>query len=119
MIRLRLLKKGDNIGLIGILSLIFKECIKLVIEVMEKLGFNVILGESCKLVYGFLFGSDEFRVKDINMMFKDKIINGIFVIRGGYGCVRLLNMIDYENIKKNLKIFVGYSDVIVLYIVFN
>lgn len=119
MIRPRPLKKGDNIGLIGTSSPTPKERIKLAIEAMEKLGLNVILGESCKSAYGFLSGSDELRAKDINMMFKDKTINGIFAIRGGYGCARLLNMIDYENIKKNPKIFAGYSDVTALHIAFN
>ena len=43
------------------------------------------------------------RAKDINRMFKDKSIKGIFVIRGGYGAARLLDMLDYDMIKKNPK----------------
>lgn len=86
---------------------------------MEDLGFEVVLGESCRGCHGFLSGSDELRAKDINEMFKDKSIKGIFAIRGGYGAARLLDMLDYKMIKKNPKVFAGYSDVTALHNVLN
>ena len=52
-------------------------------------------------------------------MFADKNIKGIFALRGGYGCARLLNLIDFKLIKKNPKIFVGYSDITALHIAIN
>ena len=119
MIRPEPLKKGDKIGLIGASSPISQDRIEPSIKAMEDLGFEVVLGESCRGYHGFLSGSDELRAKDINEMFKDKSIKGIFAIRGGYGAARLLDMLDYKMIKKNPKVFAGYSDVTALHNVLN
>jgi len=119
MIRPKPLKKGDKIGLIGASSPTKQDRIEPSIKAMEDLGFEVVLGESCRGYHGFLSGSDELRAKDINKMFEDKSIKGIFAIRGGYGASRLLDMLDYNMIKKNPKVFAGYSDVTALHNVFN
>lgn len=119
MIRPKPLKKGDKIALIGTSSPTAKVRIEPSIKAMEELGFEVVLGESAKGNHGFLSGSDELRAKDINSMFEDKSVKGIFAIRGGYGAARLLDMLDYNMIKKNPKVFAGYSDVTALHNVFN
>lgn len=119
MIRPKSLKKGDKIGLIGASSPTKQERIEPSIKAMEYLGLEVVLGESCRANHGFLSGSDELRASDINEMFKDKSIKGIFAIRGGYGASRILDMLDYDMIQKNPKVFAGYSDVTALHSVFN
>ena len=119
MIRPKPLKKGDKIGLIGTSGPTAKGRIEPSIKAMEELGFEVILGESVREQHGFLSGNDEIRAKDINNMFEDKSIKGIFAIRGGYGAARLLDMLDYDMIMKNPKVFAGYSDVTALHNVFN
>lgn len=119
MIRPKPLKEGDKIGLIGPCSPTPEDRIEPSIKVMKELGFKVVLGESCTGYHGFLSGSDELRASDINRMFNDKSIKGIFAIRGGYGAARLLDMLDYEMIAKNPKVFAGYSDVTTLHNVFN
>ncbi len=119
MIRPKPLKKGDKIGLIGASSPTPQDRIEPSIKAMEDLGFEVVLGESCRGYHGFLSGSDELRANDINDMFEDKSIKGIFAIRGGYGASRLLDMLDYDMIKKNPKVFAGYSDVTALHSIFN
>lgn len=119
MIRPIPLRKGDRIGLIGTSSQTPNDRIKPSIKAMENFGVNVILGDSCKAHHGFLSGSDKLRADDINKMFQDKSINGIFVIRGGYGASRILERLDYEMIKKNPKVFAGYSDVTAIHNVLN
>lgn len=119
MIRPKPLKTGDKIALIGTSSPIAQDRIEPSIRAMEELGLKVVLGESVLANHGFLSGSDEIRAKDINTMFEDNTIKGICAIRGGYGAGRLLDMLDYEMIKKNPKIFAGYSDVTALHNVFN
>ncbi|WP_160691752.1 LD-carboxypeptidase [Clostridium sp. C2-6-12] len=119
MIRPKPLEIGDKIALIGTSSPIAKDRLEPSIRAMEELGLKVVLGESVNGKHGFLSGSDKIRAKDINTMFQDKTIKGIFAIRGGYGASRLLDMLDYEMIKKNPKVFAGYSDVTVLHNVFN
>lgn len=119
MMRPKPLKKGDTIGLVGASSPTPPERIKPSIEAMEKLGFKVIVGESCYASHGYLSGEDELRARDINSMFQNPSVAGVFSIRGGYGSARLLDLIDFEMIKKNPKLFIGYSDVTALHIVLN
>lgn len=119
MIKPKVLKKGDTVGLIGPASPTPPENIKPSIEKVQELGFKVITGESCYGIHGYLSGSDEIRANDINNMFKDKSIDGIWCIRGGYGTPRILNMLDYNAIRLNPKIFIGYSDITVLHIAIN
>lgn len=119
MIRPKPLKKGDTIGLIGASSPTPSERTKPAIEAMEKLGLKVIAGESCYASHGYLSGKDELRARDINRMFKNPSIAGVFCIRGGYGSARLLELLDFNIIKSNPKLFVGYSDVTALHIAFN
>lgn len=119
MIKPKPLEIGDRIGLIATSSPVKIDRINPSIKAIENLGFEVVIGESCMGYHGFLSGNDELRASDINKMFKDKSIKGIFVIRGGYGAARILDMLDYDMIKKNPKVFVGYSDVTALHNVFN
>ena len=119
MIRPVPLKKGDKVALVGLSSPSLEERIEPAIKSIEELGLIPVLGESIKCRHGYLSGSDKVRADDINKMFADKSIRGIFAMRGGYGCARILNMIDYKIIKKNPKVFVGYSDVTALHNVIN
>jgi len=81
------------------------------IAYLEKLGHHVVLGANARKTYGgYLAGTDEERVADIHNMFADKQIDAIFCARGGYGTSRLLTLLNYGLIKRNPKIFVGFSD---------
>lgn len=113
------LKKGDIIGLVGTSGIISEERLIQGIEFVKSLGFNVIVGESCSSKYGYLSGSDEIRARDLNEMFSNQDIRGIFCMRGGYGAPRIMDKIDYDLIKKNPKIFIGYSDITALHTAFN
>jgi muramoyltetrapeptide carboxypeptidase len=119
LIRGKVLKKGDTIGLIAPASPVSKEKVDLSKTVLEQLGFKVKIGTSCYEEYGYLAGKDEVRAKDLNMMFSDDGVHGIICIRGGYGTLKILNMLDYEMIKNSPKIFVGYSDITNIHIALN
>jgi muramoyltetrapeptide carboxypeptidase len=114
------LKKGDTIGLIATSSHIGNiEKVKKSENALNELGFNVVVGENCYLQYGYLAGPDEIRANDVNRMFKDKSIDGVFCIRGGYGTSRILDRLDYEMIKHNPKVFIGYSDITAIHMALN
>jgi muramoyltetrapeptide carboxypeptidase len=51
-------------------------------------------------------------------MFSNPEIKAVFCIRGGYGTPRLLPFLDYKLIRRNPKIFVGYSDITALHLAF-
>lgn len=108
------LKQGDTIGLIAPGSYISEDELKDSIENLEKLGYKVAYTEKILAKTGYLAGDDKSRADEVNSMFADKKINGIICARGGYGCARILPMLDYNLIKNNPKIIVGYSDITAL-----
>ena len=115
------LKKGDNVFLFCPSSPIIPEediekCKKIIVD----LGFNPVIGKSLYENYGgYMAGKAEIRIEDLHEAFSRKDIKGIFCVKGGYSASQLLDKIDYELIRNNPKVFVGYSDVTNLHIVFN
>ena len=92
------LKKGDTIGLIAPASSVNREKLKEAIKNLEELGFNIKIGKSVESVWYSFAGTDEDRAKDINNFFQDRDIDAIMCVRGGYGGIRMLTLLDYENI---------------------
>ncbi len=116
----RALKFGDTLGLVAPASFTSEEKIEKSIETIKIMGFKVKVGESIYKRYGYLSGKDEIRAKDINEMFKDQGVDGIICLRGGgYGTPRILDLLDYNIIKNNPKVFIGYSDITALHMAFN
>lgn len=109
------LKKGDTIGLVcPAYSAFIKEEVTIAVEGLQAMGFKVLLGKHIFDRYGNLAGKDEDRAADINEMFANKKVDAIMAMHGGWGSARILSLIDYEIIKKNPKIFIGYSDITAL-----
>lgn len=119
MIKPKALKLGDTIGIIAPASPTTDERVIKAQERLIQMGFKVKMGKSPYERYGYLSGTDVVRAEDINTMFKDKEVDGIICIRGGYGTPRILQLLDYQAIKDNPKIFVGYSDITALHIAFT
>jgi muramoyltetrapeptide carboxypeptidase len=112
IIKPKRLKQGDVIGIVSPASSpndLSK--INHGVEYLEKLGYRVELGKNVGSQNGYLAGSDKQRLEDLHEMFKNRNVKAIFTVRGGYGSTRLLDKIDYNLIRRNPKIFVGYSDI--------
>ncbi len=113
------LRNGDTIGIISPasspddLSRINKG-----VAYLERLGYRVEVGKNVGRYSGFLAGTDQERLEDLHEMFSNKNIRAIICVRGGYGSPRLLDKIDFQLIRKNPKIFVGYSDITALQLAF-
>ena len=116
MIKPEKLKKGDKIaivslsaGLLGEDALIHK--LDIAKERLEKIfGLEVVTMPNALKGIKYLYEHPEARAKDLMDAFKDKTIKGIFCAIGGNDSIRLLPYIDFDVIKKNPKIFMGYSD---------
>ena len=81
------------------------------VRYLESLGYRVQLGRHALRRYnGYLAGTDDERLEDIESMFADPKIDAVFCARGGYGTTRILRRIDYDLIAAHPKIFVGFSD---------
>lgn len=109
------LKTGDTIGLISPSSpMLDSEKLHRSISYFERNGYNVKLGKHVEKENGYLAGSDHERLDDLHSMFADKEVKAIFSLRGGYGAIRIVDKLNYELIRKNPKIFVGFSDITIL-----
>ncbi|HBX67268.1 MAG TPA: LD-carboxypeptidase, partial [Balneolaceae bacterium] len=85
-------------------SSVFEE----MLENLKALGFELKLGEHVWSQRGYLAGMDEQRAGDLMNMFEDPEVDGIMCIRGGWGCNRILPLLDYEVIRNNPKVFCGF-----------
>lgn len=111
------LQEGDTIGIVSPAGAIFEsEPYAIAKESFEAMGLNVQFGEFTKSRYGHLAGTDEERARELNDLFQNKNIKAIIALRGGSGSARLLDKLDYNLIKENPKIFVGYSDITALHL---
>ncbi len=109
------LRRGDVIGVISPSSPpSTPDRIEKGAEYLERLGYRVKFGKHVRAVRGYLAGTDQQRATDMNEMFADKEVRAIIAVRGGYGTPRLLPLINYQLVKRNPKIFVGYSDLTAL-----
>ncbi len=109
------LTKGDTIEIIAPAGPIRdKDSIERARLYFEKQGFNVKYSKHLFNQYNYLSDSDENRLEDLHNAFLDKDVDAIICGRGGYGCLRLIDKIDYNIIKNNPKMFCGYSDITVL-----
>jgi len=121
LIKPKKLEKGDTIGLISPsapLAGLVPHRTERAIKMLEKLGFKVKVGRNALKVTGHTAGSPKERAEDINTFFKDKEIKAIICFIGGNHSNQILKYLDFQLIKKNPKIFVGYSDATVLHFAF-
>ncbi|WP_284139275.1 MULTISPECIES: LD-carboxypeptidase [unclassified Virgibacillus] len=109
------LQVGDTIGVLAPASPPNMEKLYQAIPLLEKKGLKVKLGNYVSTVYGYLAGTDEERLDDLNTMIADKTIKAIFFARGGYGTGRIADRIDYALLRDNPKIIWGYSDITYLH----
>lgn len=110
------LKKGDTVGLVSSSKATANRIdIQIATEVLETLGFKVKHGQHLADRRGHLAGRDEDRAADINAMFADKTVNAVICLRGGSGAARVLPLLDYDVIRNNPKVLLGYSDITALH----
>lgn len=110
------LKLGDTLGVIAPSSALPDHVVERAIKNLEGLGFKLQLGKNVRAKNGYLAGTDEQRLEDLHWAFSNKEIDGVWCIRGGYGATRILPKVDFNLIKKNPKIFIGYSDITALHV---
>ncbi|MEQ9265599.1 MAG: LD-carboxypeptidase [Balneolaceae bacterium] len=106
------LPEGATIGLIAPGSPIYSSSqYDKMLSDLKGLGYTLKLGKHIKDKRGYLAGKDEDRAQDLMDMFVDESVDGILCTRGGWGCNRILPLIDFELIKSNPKVFSGFSDI--------
>jgi len=106
------LNGGDTVAITSPAGAVWdKEGIDTFAEILKSFGFKVIIGKTLTEKFGYFAGTDEFRAKELNDLFADKNVKGIFCMKGGWGCARILDKLDYTVIEKNPKVLIGFSDI--------
>lgn len=121
LIKPRSLQKGNMIGVVSPsapLAGLLPHRVKQGLKMLKKLGFKVKIGRYALKTTDYTAGSPKERAEDINAFFKDSQIKAIFTFIGGNHSNQILEYLDFNLIKKNPKIFLGYSDATVLHLAF-
>jgi muramoyltetrapeptide carboxypeptidase len=111
------LKKGDTIALVSPSGRPASSNIQNAIHRFREMGYRVRVEEIVRRTaqWGYLAGTDEERAESVNEAFRNPEADAIFCTAGGYGAQRILPLLDYDAIRDNPKILVGYSDITALH----
>jgi muramoyltetrapeptide carboxypeptidase len=112
------LQPGATIGIVAPASPFPKDELEQGLEILRQMGFGVRLADGLFDVLGYLAGEDGRRAAQLMEMFQDATVDAIMCARGGYGCLRILPLLDYHLIRRHPKPFVGFSDITALHQVF-
>lgn len=115
------IKKGDTIGVVSPsagLGPIFPHRIEQAEKNLSKIGFKVKYAKNSLKNSGYVSASAKERADDIHEMFLNKDVKAIITTIGGDHSNQVLKYLDFEIIKNNPKIFIGYSDITVLHFAF-
>src|SRR4051812_36538045 len=113
------LAPGDTVMIVAPAKYLDKERVTLSKKRLEAMGFKVRIPKNLFRKKGFLGGSDEERADEIMEAFRDPEVKAIFPGTGGYGTTRIVDKLDYDLIRRNPKILVGFSDITGLHIAIN
>ncbi len=105
------LEPGDTIMFIAPAGDLNKERVELAQKRLKEMGFIIKQRDDLFRSYGYLAGTDEQRAEEIMQAFTDPEVDAIFPGTGGYGTTRILDMLDYNVIRKHPKMLIGFSDI--------
>jgi len=115
--RPRALRPGATVGLITPSTYVSDpDRLALAERTLKFFDLKPKFGRNVRKRNGYLGGSIEERLEDLHAMFADGSVDAVFAIRGGYGSGQLLDRIDYDLLRKNPKIFLGFSDITAMHL---
>ena len=109
------LQPNDTIAIVATARKINTDEVSFAKQWLIDQGFKVVLGKTIGLEYHQFAGTDAQRAQDFQNVMDDPNIKAIWCARGGYGTIRMIDLLDFSNYKKHPKWIVGYSDVTVLH----
>ncbi len=109
------LKPGDTIGIAAPARKISKQELQKSIEIIEENGYKVFLSPNLFNQNNQFSGTDLERASDFNLLLNNPEVKAILCARGGYGSLRIIDLIDWNLFNNNPKIIAGFSDITVLH----
>jgi muramoyltetrapeptide carboxypeptidase len=108
------LRKGDTIGLVAPASPVPAETVRAAAANLERRGFTVKVAPGSEARRGYLAGTDAARAEALNGFLRDPSVKAVLCLRGGFGSPRILDRVDYDAIRRDPKVIIGYSDITAL-----
>ncbi len=109
------LKNGDTIGIAASAGPIRnKKEVQDFQNILHQLGYKTKLGKNIFGQHGYFSANDKDRASEFMDLVSDEDVHGIFFIRGGWGCARILDLLDFDIIERNPKVIMGFSDITAL-----
>ena len=115
----RSLRPGDTIQLVTPASPLSEDKLEFMTRLLNEAGYRTKLAPHALLADGYLAGTDQQRASDLQAAFDDPDTSAVLCNRGGYGCARLLPLLDLERIAASGKMLIGFSDITVLHLALN
>ncbi|MDG1790392.1 MAG: LD-carboxypeptidase [Flavobacteriaceae bacterium] len=109
------LQKGDTVAIVSTARKVSKKELIPALAILKNWKLNVVIGNSIEAEEHQFAGNDKLRASDFQEMLDNPKIKAIWCARGGYGSVRMVDLLDFSNFKNNPKWIIGYSDVTVLH----
>jgi muramoyltetrapeptide carboxypeptidase len=81
------------------------------LKVLASMGFRTLVPDEIFEKNRYLAGSDEHRAKLVTQVFQNPSVDAIVCARGGFGCLRILPLLDFGVMRTNPKVFIGHSDI--------
>lgn len=119
MIQPKHLKKGDKVAIVCTARSFTPKDAQPAIELLENWGLQVELGKTIGLNNHQLGGTDSERAADLQQMLNRPDIQAIWIARGGYGTIRIIDAIDFSTFQQHPKWIIGFSDITVLHNTLN
>ena len=109
------LKPGDTIGITCPAGSLLNTELAPAQKKLEEWGYNVLVGSTVGTKYGTFAATDTERAADFNAMLTNPKVKAILCGRGGYGCNRIIDMLQLTQLTKTPKWVIGFSDVTLLH----
>lgn len=113
------LRRGDTVGLIKPAGFLADEFdLQIAFESVAAMGLVPKAAPHLLSRFGYLAGQDKDRAADINAMYADDSVRAVFAVRGGWGSARILPYLNFDLIRANPKLLIGFSDITALHMAF-
>ena len=114
------LRPGDTIGIIAPAGPVHeREAVEPALALLNDWGFRVRFDDRIFDSFRYLAGQDSARAEELMRFFEDPSIRGVIALRGGFGCARIIRLLDEHRLRHNCKLFMGFSDLTTLHMYFR
>jgi muramoyltetrapeptide carboxypeptidase len=110
------LQRGDTIAIVAPAGPVLKEEEFIAgVKILREAGFEIKFSREIMRKDGYLAGSDHDRAEELQRLWVDPEVKALLAVRGGYGSLRMIPLLDMELIRRHPKIFIGFSDITILH----